>query len=530
MRTIGLDIHKRFAEVAILEGKASPVRQRIGTSSSALRAFAQTLRPDDQVVLEATMNTWAIRDLLCVSGARVVVSNPLRTKAIAEAKAKTDKVDALTLAQLLAADFVPEVWVPDEETRRLRREVAGRAALVRQRTQARNHVHAVLNRCLADAPISDLFGRSGRVWLKELALPQDERAQVEATLRVHQAIEEEIALLDRRLAQVALGDERVERLMTIPGVGAVNALALVAVTGDVRRFREPGKLVSYLGLDPRVRLLERAVELAKGSPERELYARIQWSRMFNALWSGDIAGAMGMGEEALAQSRALGLADLEASTLNSLSHAYRESDRFADALAAMDRAAERFRELGNVPMVVDSLGIAAYTRYLVGDLDRLLSVAAEARRSADEIGHDFGRADVAFYAPLVALLRGDYAAALRGFEETLGFARAAGHVGAQIPTLQYLGQAYLELGELDRAEAMSAEASGASTVSPGPSAPPRGSPWRAATRSEPHPRRGLGSTPRDGLASWTVGPLNSSPRLRPGCRERWPVGAGELRC
>ena len=85
MRSIGLDVHKRFAEVAILEGKAPPTRQRIGTSPSALRVFAQTLRPDDQVVLEATMNTWAIRDLLCASGARVVVSNPLRTKAIAEA-------------------------------------------------------------------------------------------------------------------------------------------------------------------------------------------------------------------------------------------------------------------------------------------------------------------------------------------------------------------------------------------------------------------------------------------------------------
>lgn len=74
------------------------------------------------------MNTWAIADLLRESGARVVVSNPLRTKAIAEAKVKTDKVDALTLAQLLAADFVPEVWVPDQDTRRLRRDVAGRGA------------------------------------------------------------------------------------------------------------------------------------------------------------------------------------------------------------------------------------------------------------------------------------------------------------------------------------------------------------------------------------------------------------------
>jgi len=252
MRSIGLDVHKRFAEVAILDGKDPPIGRRIGTTTSELRAFARTLRADDQLVLEATMNTWAIADLLRESGARVVISNPLRTRAIAEAKVKTDKVDALTLAQLLAADFVPEVWTPDEATRRLRREVAGRSALVRQRTQVRNRIHAVLHRCLQDSPVSDLFGQSGQAWLKELALPEDERALVDAALRVHEAIEDEIALLERYLAKDALADERVERLMTIPGIGAVSALALVAVVGDVARFRRPGKLVSYLGLDPKV--------------------------------------------------------------------------------------------------------------------------------------------------------------------------------------------------------------------------------------------------------------------------------------
>jgi hypothetical protein len=101
---------------------------------------------------------------------------------------KTDKVDAATLAQLLAADFVPEVWMPDETTRRLRREVAGRAALVRQRTQVRNRIHAALHRCLQDAPVTDLFGVAGQAWLREVALPEEERAQVEAALRVHEAI------------------------------------------------------------------------------------------------------------------------------------------------------------------------------------------------------------------------------------------------------------------------------------------------------------------------------------------------------
>lgn len=254
MRTIGLDVHKRFAEVAILEpGRAQPLRRRVDVTPAALRAFAATLDPGDQVVLEATTNTWAISELLAASAGRVVVSNPLRTRAIAEAKVKTDKVDAEILARLLAADFIPQVWVPDEPTRQLRRENARRARLVRERTRLRNMIHAVLHRSLVDAPHADLFGTGGRRWLETTALAAEDREEVEAVLRLLDPLEEEIARVERRLAAVALADDAVERLMTIPGVGYLTALALVAVIGDVARFARPAKLVGYLGLDPKVR-------------------------------------------------------------------------------------------------------------------------------------------------------------------------------------------------------------------------------------------------------------------------------------
>jgi len=253
MRTIGLDVHKHFAEVAILQPGAALERQRIETDPDGLRAFAQTLRSDDQVVLEATMNTWAIVELLAERTGRVVISNPLRTKAIAESKIKTDKVDALTLAQLLQADFIPPVWIPDGSTRRLRRAVAGRAALVRQRTQLRNRVHAILLRNLVHAPMSDVFGVGGMRWLRAVSLPDDERAQLDALVRLLEPVADEIARCDRALAQAALADPQALRLLTMPGIGATTALALVAVIGDIHRFARPNKLTSYLGLDPKVR-------------------------------------------------------------------------------------------------------------------------------------------------------------------------------------------------------------------------------------------------------------------------------------
>lgn len=275
MRTIGLDVHKRFAEVAILEAPGrEPRRRRIQTTPAALRAFAAELGSEDQVVLEATTNTWAIAELLRGRAGRVVVSNPLRTRAIAEAKVKTDAVDAATLAHLLAAEFIPEVWVPDERTRALRRRVAQRAALVRQRTQLRNRVHSILHRNLVDAPHSDLFGLAGRRWLAEVALVEEEAAELQAALRLLEPFEREIERADRHLAALALGEERVALLMTAPGIGPITALALVGVIGDVTRFARPNKLVGYLGLDPRVRQSgERPARLGSISHQGAAHAR-----------------------------------------------------------------------------------------------------------------------------------------------------------------------------------------------------------------------------------------------------------------
>ena len=131
MRSIGMDVHRSFAQVAILDGGRVTEELRVELELDAVVAFGQALRKDDEVVLEATGNTSAIVRLLMPFVARVVIANPLQVKAIAHARVKTDKVDAKILAQLHAAGFLPEVWAADDETQNLRRLVSERAALVR---------------------------------------------------------------------------------------------------------------------------------------------------------------------------------------------------------------------------------------------------------------------------------------------------------------------------------------------------------------------------------------------------------------
>ena len=151
-RCIGLDVHREFAEVAIWQEGVVRSAGQIATTAEALRLFAESLCELDEVALEATCSTHAIARLLERHVARVVVSNPLKTRAIAEAKVKTDKVDAQVLAQLLAADYLPGVWLADDETDALRRQVARRAHIVRQRTRLKNRVQSPRHRTVCRAP------------------------------------------------------------------------------------------------------------------------------------------------------------------------------------------------------------------------------------------------------------------------------------------------------------------------------------------------------------------------------------------
>src|SRR3982750_498494 len=176
-RCIGLDVHRDFAQVAIWQDGVVWQAGRVATTPEELRLFAGRPAPSDEVALEARGNTYAIATLLASRVARVVVSNPGKTRAIAEAKVKTDKVDAAILAQLLAADFLPPVWLPDPGTHALRRQVIRRAHLVRQRTRLKNQVQAILHRNLVPrCPAADLFGHKGRAWLAAQPLPADEQA------------------------------------------------------------------------------------------------------------------------------------------------------------------------------------------------------------------------------------------------------------------------------------------------------------------------------------------------------------------
>src|SRR5262249_38758108 len=175
MRVIGLDIHRSFAQVAILEHGTVRNHGRFAMDREAVLEVAHELSKEGAVVLDAPGNPAIIVRLLMPFVHRVVVANPLQVRAIAWAKVKTDKIDAAVLAQLHAARFLPEVWIPTEAVQAERRCIAERTQLVSQMTRLKNRIQSVLHANLIPREAGNLVTKKGRARLEQLAVPADQQ-------------------------------------------------------------------------------------------------------------------------------------------------------------------------------------------------------------------------------------------------------------------------------------------------------------------------------------------------------------------
>jgi transposase len=178
-------------------------------------------------------------------------------------------VDAATLAQLLRVDLLPEAWIAPQATRDLRALLRHRASLVRLSTSLKNRVHAVL----ADRGISErssLWTAPGRAWLAGLELPATPRAIIQDCCGLLDALATPIARLEQEIAALAKSDPRVQALQTLPGIGKLTAMTLIAEIGDINRFPTARKLCAWAGLTPQVRNSDHKVRhghiTKQGSP------------------------------------------------------------------------------------------------------------------------------------------------------------------------------------------------------------------------------------------------------------------------
>jgi transposase len=268
---VGIDLHRKRSQIAVLDSDGEQLlSRRIVNDPDTFLELLHGLGDDAEIALEATYGWEWLADLLEEAGYQLHLSHPLRTKAIAAARVKTDAVDARTLAHLLRADLLPEAYIAPRELRDLRDLLRHRVALTRMRSALKHRVAAILAKNGVQPGYSDLFGPGGRRFLAELSLREGPRRRLDSLLGLIDAFDGEIEQTSREIDARAKQDPYVEVLCQIRGVGRYIAMLVIAEVGDITRFPSARHLCAWAGLTPTVRSSDRRTRLGhisgQGSP------------------------------------------------------------------------------------------------------------------------------------------------------------------------------------------------------------------------------------------------------------------------
>jgi len=252
-RYIGLDVHKHYLIALGVDEDLNIVLPARRVEFSYLETWMKkTLTQQDEVVVEMTTNTWQLYDELVVHAGSVMVVHPPHVALITRSQVMNDKIAASILARLLAKRLLVGIWVPPQEIRELRGLVAQRKKMTNMATQAKNRLHAVLQRHHLLLPEGNPFGASNTEWWQSLPIGKLEKLNLQSDLETLQFAEQQVNRMTEIMEGMTAEQEPIGRLLHLAGFGVVTAVTVWAAIGDIHRFAEPRYLVGYAGLGTRV--------------------------------------------------------------------------------------------------------------------------------------------------------------------------------------------------------------------------------------------------------------------------------------
>ena len=257
---IGIDVHKKKC-VATIKGQSRQILRQAAfdNDSKAMTRFIDDIKKEHgsnnnnavRAVCESTANYWIrLHDTLEENGIDAMLAHPAKTKIIAQARLKNDKLDSEVLADLLRTDMVYESFVPDKQYGELRSLVRTRLGLVRTRAVYKNKIHSILAKYEHKPPVYKIFSKKGIAWLRQIKLTETGRMSADAYLDGIELIQQQIDSFEKNMASVSKDDKRARLLMSMPGINYITALTAISEIVDVGGFATPEKLVSYAGLAP----------------------------------------------------------------------------------------------------------------------------------------------------------------------------------------------------------------------------------------------------------------------------------------
>jgi transposase len=307
----GFDVHRAQITFEALDTETGEVaRGRIDATPAAVTRWTERFDGGEiHVAVEACPGWLFVCDALVAAGAVARLAEPVETRALRGRKrrAKTDREDARWLRELLADGRLPAAWIPPEHVRQWRSRARRRHTLIGERTQWMPRIPATLFHHGIGATPETLGTRAGRTFLEGLQLTQDARERIEIALAMVDAIDAQIAALERELRQLARRQTGGKALMRLYGMGELTSLVRLCELGDVGRLSASPKAVRMAGIDIGVHRCDRRSRVAKlnrqGSPQ------LRWALYQAALCacrpsSPDHADYLGLKARGLSHTRA----------------------------------------------------------------------------------------------------------------------------------------------------------------------------------------------------------------------------------
>ena len=250
MNYIGMDIHKQFTVAVVKDEQGNRLAQeKFDNSKENFSKFLEEYKPEEtKIVMESTCVWEYIYEILEAMNYCVKLANPVRTRAIAEARIKTDSVDADTLADLLRANLIAESYIPPKEIRLLRELARERRTFIKQTTQIKNRIHAILIRRGIKIPTTTLCKRT-LLWLHSNTINED---ILENYLDLLKFYGQKLDKINSRIRAIAEENKDAKLLMTIPGIAEIRAVDIASEIGEIERFPTADKICSYAGLVPSI--------------------------------------------------------------------------------------------------------------------------------------------------------------------------------------------------------------------------------------------------------------------------------------
>jgi transposase len=256
MYFIGIDHHKQASVMTIVDKDGQELKNgRVLNLREGVKRFLEGYHPFT-AVLEAGRSSYVMADLLRELGGEVKMANALQVKAIAHARIKTDKRDSRTLAHLLRADLIPEVYQRGERNRQAQRVMRLRAYWVAKQTEKKNKIRALLAQQKEEIRVEverreeGLFSGKGIEFLTKLPLEDPDKMVLDDLIQGYQEDQAHIKRTDG-LVRILYGEiEEASRIDTVPGFATTLSVLVAVEIADIKRFPTAADLHSYAGVVP----------------------------------------------------------------------------------------------------------------------------------------------------------------------------------------------------------------------------------------------------------------------------------------